>query len=93
MAHCTCLLNLSLSSRGLNSEICRVPIATATPPGIHGRHALPTEAFLATDMHAKREAATKAHSLAIGGSPSPVTSLAVKIQTYAVGTGKSSPGI
>lgn len=56
------------------------------PPGTQGRHDLPTETVLAKVVQAKSAAAPIAHSLAMGGNPCPVTSLAVKIQTYAVGT-------
>lgn len=56
------------------------------PPGTKGRQGFPTETVLIMVVQAKRAPAPAAHSLAIGGSPRPVTSLAVKIQTYAVGT-------
>lgn len=42
---------------------------------------------------ANRAPEPTAHCLAMGGSPLPVTNLAVNIQTKAVGTWKRSPGI
>lgn len=43
-------------------------------------------------MTANSIAEPKAHSLAMGGNPLPVTSLAVDIHTYPVGTWNKSPG-
>jgi hypothetical protein len=51
------------------------------PPGIIGRHLLPMASVLMTVAKANRAAAPIAHSLARYGSPEPVTSRAVKIQT------------
>ena len=68
------------------SGVFNVPTATAIPPGTKGRQRLPTAAVLVIVAIAKSIPAPKAHSFAIGGSPWPVTSLAVKIHTYAVGT-------
>lgn len=63
------------------------------PPGTHDRQGLPTATVLVTVVTANRITAPIAHSRAIGGSPWPVTNLAVKIHTYAVGTWNKSPGI
>lgn len=69
------------------------PTATAIPPGIAGRQAISAVSILAMVVTENRTPEPTAHCLAMGGSPLPVTSRAVKIQTKAVGTWKRSPGI
>lgn len=57
------------------------PTATAMPPGTSGRHRLPIARVLVIVATAKRVPAPIAHCLAMYGSPWPVTSRAVNIQT------------
>lgn len=70
-----------LDHKGEFSHGRDAPTATATPPGISARQRFPADVILVMVVAEKSTPAPMAHSLAIGGSPFPVTSLAVKIQT------------
>ena len=65
----------------VNEGTLYMPTATAMPPGISGCQRFPDVWVFTAVVMAKRTAAPSAHSLAIGGSPLPVTRRAVKIQT------------
>jgi hypothetical protein len=77
----------------VNDGTLYMPTATAIPPGMRVLHGFPLVIILATVVSVKIKAAPEAHSFDMGGRPFPVTSRAVKIQTYAVGTWNKSLGI
>ena len=76
----------------VNDGVLYMPTATAIPPGIHACQRRPCPAARAPVRAANTSPAPSAHCHAISGRPCPVTSRAVKIHTYPVGTWNMPPG-